>query len=183
MFQRGGKILVSIGSAQKEARAHAHMTQEELAYHLNMSRPAVANVERGYRKMPRDVMGKAVETLDCGFYAMAAAQEVLGRAWIPKLDGVDLHRSAVREKVLEELQEAIQEISSTSSVNQPEPGKHDDLREVLIESIEAITCLAHFVAVYCKEYGLSWSELWTEHHRKLESNGYLKKKSATKGAR
>lgn len=165
---------MGVGTLQAEARKEAGITQQDFANEINLSRPMVAAIETERRRMPRDVMKKAVETLDCGFYAMEAAQEVLGEAWITKLDNMDLHRSAVREKAIEELQEVMKEIAATSSVSPPGTGQHEQLKTVLIESIDAIVCLSHFVAVYCKDYGLSWTELWTEHRRKLVERGYLK---------
>lgn len=167
---------MSLGTVQKESRKEIGLTQEAFGKRVNLSRSMVADIETGRRKMPRDVIRKAVETLDCGFYAMEAAQEVLGEVWISRLDNVDLHRSAVREKVLEELEEALKEISAVRSADLPEPEKRDDLKEVMLESIDAIVCLAHFVAVYCKEYGLSWTDVWREHRRKLEQRGYIRKR-------
>jgi transcriptional regulator with XRE-family HTH domain len=166
---------VGIGSAQKQARAHAGMTQEELAYHLNMSRPAVANVERGYRKMPRDVMGKAAETLDDGFYAMETAQEVLGEGWIPVLNNVDLHRSAVKEKMLEEIQEAMDQMAVTSMVEPPGPDRRKEIEQLLLECIDVIVGLNHYVAVLCREYAISWFGIWRLYHKKVRDRGYLKK--------
>ncbi|OYD07895.1 helix-turn-helix domain-containing protein [Paludifilum halophilum] len=174
---------MTLGVVQKQSRNEAGVTQQELGQELNLSRSMISEIEAGRRKMPRDVVRKATKLLDDGFYAMAAAQEVLGEGWIPKLDGVDLHRSAVREKALEELQEAMEQISATSSVNRPDRGRHDDIKDTLIESIDVIVCLSHLVAVYCQEYGLSWTDMWREHRRKLEERGYIKKKSAPKGAR
>jgi hypothetical protein len=137
----------------------------------------IAEIEAGRRRMPRDVAKQAVETLDCGFYALESAQAILGDAWIPKLNNVDLHRSAVREKALEELQEAMDQLAVTSSVNEPDPNSRDEVKAVLIESIDAIVCLCHLVAVYCKEYGFSWVGMWREYHRKAEKRGYMKKEN------
>lgn len=173
---------MGVGILQAEARKEAGITQQDFADEINLSRPMVAAIETERRRMPRDVMRKAVETLDCGFYAMEAAQEAVGQAWVTKLDNVDLHRSAVREKAIEELQEVMKEITATSSVNPPEPGQHEQVKTVLIESIDAIVCLSHFVAVYCKEYGVSWTQMWREHRQKLIQRGYLKKKAPLKGA-
>jgi transcriptional regulator with XRE-family HTH domain len=167
---------MSLGTVQKESRKEIGLTQEAFGKRVNLSRSMVADIETGRRKMPRDVMRKAVETLDCGFYAMEAAQEVLGEVWISHLDNVDLHRSAVREKVLEELDEALKEITAVRSSDLPKSEKRGKLKEVMLESIDAIVGLTHFVAVYCKEYGLSWSDVWREHRRKLEQRGYIRKR-------
>lgn len=39
------------------------------------------------------------------------------------------------------------------------------------------------IAVACEDFGLSVTGLYTEHREKLESRGYVQKKSRTKAAR
>ena len=173
--------MTEFGTVQKEARKHADYTQEQFALELNLSRPALANIETGRRRMPRDRIKVANEVLDDGFYTMASVQEVLGEAWIPVLDGVDLHRSAVREKAIEEIREVMDEIKATSMVNQPNPKRQEEVENLLMECIDAIVCLTHLVAVICREFQISWVGMWREYHRKAETRGYLKKKKRPGG--
>lgn len=173
--------MTEFGTVQKEARKQADYTQEQFALELNLSRPALANIESGRRRMPRDRMKVANEVMDDGFYAMATVQEVLGETWIPVLDGVDLHRSAVREKAIEEIREAMDQITATSMVNQPDPKRRDEVQNLMMECIDVIVCLTHLVAVICREFGISWVGMWREYHRKAEEQGYLKKKKRHRG--
>lgn len=172
---------MEFGTVQREARKHADFTQEQFAVEINLSRPALANIETGRRRMPKDRIKVANETLDDGFYAMASVQEVLGDTWIPVLDGVDLHRAAVKEKAIEELREAMDEITATSMVNRPDPKRREEIQHLLMECIDVIVCLTHLVAVICREFGISWVGMWREYHRKAEKQGYLKKKKRPGG--
>jgi hypothetical protein len=47
------------------------------------------------------------------------------------------------------------------------------IRTAIIECIEAITALTHYVAVLCKEYAFSWLAMWREHRQKLKDSKYL----------
>lgn len=170
---------MSIGERIQEARLASELTQEQLALDFHLSKQMVSHVERGRRKLPKDVMPKAIETLDCGFVAVAAASEVTGGAWVTKLDGdhVDLHRSSVRAKTEEELHEALNAISSVCVANHPSGMKEEDrrqLEEALIQAIDAITALTHYVSVICRDYRFSWNKLWKIHRSKLKARKFIK---------
>ncbi|MED0738918.1 helix-turn-helix transcriptional regulator, partial [Aneurinibacillus thermoaerophilus] len=112
---------MALGERLKEARDAAEMTQLEFGFEVNMSRSAIGMIEIDKRKLPREVTKKAVEVLDDGFFAMAAAEEAVGYSWVPKLDGeaVDLHRASVTMKTQEELHEALEAIRRVCVVNHP----------------------------------------------------------------
>lgn len=162
---------MSLGTVQAEERG-SRVTQKELANRLNLSRSMVAEIERGNRRLPRDVAPRAVQTLDSGFYAMEVASEMTGGSWVMKLNNVDLHRSAVKEKSLEELDEAIVRLRGMSLANKSIDTK--ELKSLLLELLDVIVATSHLVAVVCKEYSISWVGLWREHRQKLKAKGYLK---------
>lgn len=169
---------MSLGTVQKEARQE-YMTQQELAEKLHLSRSMIAEIEAGRRRLPKDVAPKAVEILDCGFYAMEVAREMTGGSWVAKLNGenVDLHRASVKAKTQEELYEALEAINGICVANKPESMKEQErikLEEAMIQAIDAIVALSHYVAIVCKEYGFSWLQLWRKHFMKLLKNGYVK---------
>jgi transcriptional regulator with XRE-family HTH domain len=170
---------MSVGSALKEARESREGTQEQLALDLNISRQLVSHIETGRRKLPEDIAPKSTERLDCGFYSMEVAHEMTGGSFVGKLNGdqVDLHRSSVKAKALEELEEAIHHIRDICLVNRPDQSdkeQQEQLKQVLIECVDVIVCLSHFVAVICKEYGISWVRIWKDHKLKLKARKYLK---------
>lgn len=163
----------------QEAREAAHLTQEQLAFHFNLSKQMISHIERERRKIPEDVAPKSTQTLDCGFYAMELAHQFTGGAFVTKLDGdqVDLHRSSVKAKAMEELEEAMQHLQNISLVNLPDKTdeqKREKLKVMLIECIDVIVCLSHFCAVICKEYSISWVQIWKDHRLKLKARKYLK---------
>jgi len=157
------------------------VTQKELGQQLHLSRSMIAEIEAGRKRLPRDVARKAVETLNCGFYAIEVAAELAGIS-IGKLDGdsIDLHRSSLKEKSLEELQEAISQISATSLSRKPDRFDRvarDEIFKVIEESMDVVVVLMNFIASICREYGFSWNDVWQSERRKLEAKGYKKKKA------
>ncbi|MBN2909128.1 helix-turn-helix transcriptional regulator [Polycladomyces sp. WAk] len=169
---------MSVGIVQREARMGAGVTQKELGRRLHLSRSMIAEIEAGRKRLPRDVAKKAVETLNCGFYALEVAAELTGIG-IGKLDGdsIDLHRSALKEKSLEELQEAISQISATSLSRKPDrldQMARNEISKVIEESMDAVVVLMNFIASICQEYGFSWNDVWQKERRKLEAKGYKK---------
>jgi transcriptional regulator with XRE-family HTH domain len=178
MSLRRRKDDMSVGVVQKEARRASGVTQKELGRRLHLSRSMIAEIEAGRKRLPRDVARKAVEILNCGFYALEVAAEIAGIG-IGKLDGdsIDLHRSALKEKSLEELQEAMTQISATSLSKKPDRIDRiarDEIYKVIEESMDAVVVLMNFIASICQEYGFSWKEVWQKERRKLEAKGYKK---------
>lgn len=171
---------MALGERMREARDAAEMTQLEFGFEVNMSRSAIGMIEIEERKLPKEVSRKAVEVLDDGFFSMAAAEEAVGHSWVPKLDGeyVDLHRSSVAKKAEEELNEALEAIGRMCLVNHPKSmDKHGraELREALLQVVDAIVALSTYAAVICREYSLSWVKLWRDHRKKLKERGYVKR--------
>ncbi|KZE66720.1 hypothetical protein AWM68_20375 [Fictibacillus phosphorivorans] len=168
-----------LGNALARARNWKGLTQEQLSLNLPMSREALSKAETGARKIPKDLRPILAKELDYPFYSMAVALEDTGGAWVPELNGdkVDLHRSSVRSKTIEELQEAIDAISGVCLVNHPEyiqEHERHQLKKALMEAIDAIIALTHFVGIICLEYGFSWLGLWKEQRLKLKAKGFVK---------
>lgn len=169
----------SVGQALRESRTSFGMTQTELSEELLVSRSVIAMAETGKREFPSDVIPFAVSKLDCGFLAMEVAANYTGGAFVSKLDGdsVDLHRSSVKQKTIEELTEAIDSIQRGCIANKPESissYQRQELEMSLLQAIDAIVALTHYVAVICREYSFSWTSLWRKHNQKLKTNGYVK---------
>ncbi|WP_342435961.1 helix-turn-helix transcriptional regulator [Paenibacillus sp. FSL L8-0436] len=159
VMQRKGDTLANAGRA-----AHVDGSQ-------------IGKIVKGTRKASRPVMKAAVEHYDDGQLFLAAAAEVTGGAFTPWLDNVDLHRASVLFKSLEEIQEvrdasSIAPISKTNAqINETE---RQQIKRLLMETVEAITALTHLAAAICKEYSFSWLATWKEHRAELKSKKYLK---------
>lgn len=151
--------------------------QQKVASELNIARETLSKYENGRSKIPADIGRKLTKKYDNPKFAITLRNEYTGTGtrW---LDGpnVDLHRSAVKEKTLEEMNEAIEQLEKTSLVKPLRNVQHfeiQDLENVLDELVEAQTAIDHLVAIVCMDAGISYVDLWDKHYRSLASNGYL----------
>lgn len=137
----------------------------------------IGKIVKGSRKASRPVMKAAVEHYDDGQLYLAAAAEVTGGASAPWLDNVDLHRANVLFKTVEEMKEVLEAsgrapISKTNE--QITESERNQIKQLLMETVEAITALTHLAAVLCKEYSFSWLGTWKEHRAELKAKKYMK---------
>ncbi|ETT45248.1 transcriptional regulator [Paenibacillus sp. FSL R7-269] len=143
----------------------------------NVDGSLVGKIVKGSRKASEPVMKAAAEKYDDGQLFLAAAAEVTGGAFTPWLDNVDLHRASVLFKTLEEMREVLDAsglapISKTNAqINESE---RQQIKRLLMETVEAITALTHLAAAICKEYSFSWLETWKEHRAELKLKNYMK---------
>lgn len=180
----GVKKIMKTGrtaNAVKSARKEAGFTQQQLSFETFESRENVSHVENGRHKAQPNITKYFVEEHNNPFVAMEAAAEYT--SWGPtKLDGpaADLYRTTVLVKIQEELEEAQQAIEIAAKKLTITPSHLESVdRQVLEKSIQecidVITASNHYVAVLCKEYGISWTKMWTQHKVKLIKRGFLKK--------
>lgn len=169
-----------VSEAIKEARLKNNLTQEELGQMGYISLKTVSAIECGRRNIAPDVLGEITRKLDNPRLYMEAADEITGGVFgVPWLNGenVDLHRASVKEKVVEELEEAISAISNIKVMNNPKACKEEQLNKIyksIEEVIDVYVAAAHYVAVMCDEYGFNIKSLFQEQRRKLIKNGYLR---------
>lgn len=143
----------------------------------NVDASQIGKIVKGTRKASRPVMKATVEHYDDGQLSLAAAADVTGGAFAPWLDNVDLHRASVLFKTIEEMEEVLDAsghapISKTN--DQINDTERQQIKRLLMETIEAITALTHLAAVLCKEYSFSWLGTWKEHRAELKVKKYLK---------
>ncbi|GGA31362.1 hypothetical protein GCM10011384_21060 [Psychrobacillus lasiicapitis] len=159
----------------KEMRGE--QTQLSLGLDINLTRETVSKYENGRSKVPSDISRTLVNKYDNPKFAMTIRNEYTGTG--PKwLDGpnVDLHRSSVKEKTLEELREALETLESFSlakPLKKLQLFERQLLERVLDELVEAQTAIDHMVAVVCKEADISYTGVWDKHYRSLASAGYI----------
>lgn len=143
----------------------------------NVDGSQVGKIVKGSRRASKPVMRAAIEHYDDGQLTLAAAADVTGGAFAPWLDNVDLHRASVLFKTIEEMQEVLEAsgqapISKTNEqINETE---RQHIKQLLMETVEAITALTHLAAAICKEYSFSWLGTWKEHRAELKAKQYMK---------
>ncbi|MDR9857840.1 XRE family transcriptional regulator [Paenibacillus sp. VCA1] len=145
------------------------------AAHVDAS--LIGKIVKGTRKPTKEVMASTTKHYDDGQLYIAAAGEVTQGASVPWLNNVDLHKSSVHIKTLEEIQEALDSLQRAPITKTKEQLAEADMKQIkltLMECVEAITALTHYVAILCKEYCFSWMGVWKEHRAYLKSKKYLK---------
>lgn len=165
------------GPALEQALKRSGDTREKAGLIVHADASLVGKIAKGTRKPSHPVMKAAAEHYDDGQLFLAAAAEVTGGAFTPWLDNVDLHRASVLFKSLEEIQEVrdasgLAPISKTNEqINEAE---RQQIKLLLMETVEAITALTHLAAAICQEYSFSWLATWKEHRAELKAKHYMK---------
>lgn len=168
---------MSVGSVLKETRGKD--SQLKLSMNVDVSRESVSKYETGNVKLPTDVSQKVMQKYDNPWFAFEIEYEYTAGSGVKKLDGknIDLHRSSVKAKTEEELEEALVALKNVSVVNKPEATNQIEkqkIEEALLQVIDAIYAAKHCVAILSKEYGFSWLKLWQVQFKKLVQRGYVR---------
>jgi hypothetical protein len=115
---------------------------------------------------------------------MSMARRITGGMSAPYLNGIDNHRLACINKLVEELQEVIDIVADNmelliraQSANDFQVGEKERVETMMIETIEAITAAENTLARLSRTYDISLADLWDRHQEKLVEKGYLKKEN------
>lgn len=171
---------MGVSEALRDAREYKGWTQGQVATRCNISLSAISKAENGERKTPRCATKEIINTLDDGLLALAMMEEALEVPFITVLDGpnVDLHRSSVKDKTIEELTEALELVKMISLSDVPQfanESKRRELRKCMDHLVDSVFASVHYIAVVCREYpGMSFTGVWEDHRVKLKSRGYVR---------
>lgn len=169
-----------LGNVIKEAREEKGFTQKELGEASCLSHKTISAIETSRRAVTQENLKNICNELNNPMVYMEAINEVCGDAFsLQWLDGdaADLHRSSVKDKVIEEFDEAIRAIKLTKIYNMPQTCNNEDLKLVIKsiqETIDVYKGSAIYIAVMCREYGLDITEMFKIQKQKLINKGYLK---------
>lgn len=164
------------GRALGEMLERSGDTRGKVGRVVHVDPSLIGKIVKGSRRPSKEVMRDTAQHYDDGQLYIAAAGEVTGGAFAPWLDNVDLHRASVLFKTVEEMKEVLvasteAPISKTNEqINEEE---RQQIKRLLMETVEAITALTHLAAVLCKEYSFSWLGTWKEHRAYLKSKKYM----------
>lgn len=159
------EVLKRTGETRTKAGAAAHVDAS-----------LIGKIVKGTRNPSKEVMSSTTEHYDDGQLYIAAAGEVTKGAFVPWLNNADLHKSSVHLKTLEEIREVTEALMKAPITKTKEQLLEADMKQIkltLMECVEAITALTHYVAILCKEYRFSWTGVWKEHRAYLKSKKYL----------
>lgn len=169
-----------IGAAIKEARELKGITQKNLAEDSFLSPKTISAIETGRRALTHENLKIICSELDDPRVYVEAVNEICGNVFsINWLDGdaADLHRASVKEKVIEELSEAIRAINLTKIYKNPKSCDECDIENIkcsVQETIDVFNATAIYIAVICREYSLDIREMFNIQKEKLIKRGYIK---------
>lgn len=168
-----------IGTVIKEAREFNGITQKDLGKESLLSPKTISAIETGRRDITNENLKIICKELNDPRLYFEAASEITGDVFaIHWLNGnVDLHRACVKDKVVEELCEAVKAINLTQIYKQPTCCTAEDKKEVeksIQETIDVFNATAIYIAVMCREYSLDIKEMFRIQKEKLLKRGYLK---------
>ncbi|WP_176142523.1 MULTISPECIES: helix-turn-helix domain-containing protein [Halobacillus] len=152
-------------------------SQQQLSIDMYQSREYISKQENGERKIPPAATKHFIGKYNDPWLALEAANEYIG--WgILQLNGpaADNHRSSVRLKLEEELNEALESIMKVKVAKNPEyvqSMEFQDIRRSAMEVTDVIHASVIYLATVCETYNVSWLQLWEEHHTKLRSKKYV----------
>ncbi|OWA36741.1 transcriptional regulator [Saccharibacillus sp. O16] len=165
------------GKALEETLKRSGDTRGMVGRIIHVDPSLVGKIIKGSRKPSHEVMRETARHYDDGQLYIAAAGEVTDGAFAPWLDNVDLHRASVLFKTVEEMREVLAasgEAPISKTNDQISEEERQQIKRLLMETVEAITALTHLAAVLCKEYSFSWLGTWKEHRAELKAKKYIR---------
>ncbi|MFB5189039.1 helix-turn-helix domain-containing protein [Alicyclobacillus fastidiosus] len=165
-----------IPHALKISRTSRGMRQGDVP--VPYSQQMVSAIEQGKREIAPDMAPRFAEALDHPAMYMELARELTGGYGPAWLDGpnVDTHRASIRERCLEEMEEAMDFIRKSPASTLPSvetDADHKRRYEHLLQCFDAIVALHNYVGSQCIEYGFSMMRLSQDHYNKLKSRRYV----------
>lgn len=168
------------GTIIKEVRESKGITQQGLGQVSFLSDSTISAIETGRRALTQENLKIICKELDDPKLYFEAASEITGDVFsFHWLDGeaADLHRASVKEKIIEELSEAIRAINLTKVYKNPKSCNEAEIENIICsiqETIDVFNASAIYVAVMCREFNLDIKEMFKTQKQKLISRGYLK---------
>ncbi|WP_411680456.1 helix-turn-helix domain-containing protein [Clostridium thailandense] len=169
-----------LGTIIREVREHKGMTQEVLGQVSFLSDSTISAIETGRRALTQENLEIICKILDDPRLYFEVASKITDNVFnFYWLDGeaADLHRASVKEKIIEELDEAIKAIALTKTYKNPTTCNDDDIKNItksIQETIDVFNASAIYIAVMCREFNLDIKELFNAQKKKLINRGYLR---------
>lgn len=169
----------AVAIAARDAMQNRGVSQSDIARAINRHRTYVSHIVNG--RVPRDaeVLRALAAELDDGRLYKALHEALASVAFVHRwLDGdmVDLHRSSVKAKALEELEEAITALRGFCVANKPRREDIDKARDLIHELLGAECAIETLVSVLCDEYGMSPSEEYQRFNETMQAKGYQRRR-------
>lgn len=170
---------MSIGKMIADARKRKGMTQNDLAFVTNYSREMIAKMENGTRKIQKETLPQISQSIDDPQFFFESWSYSAGVVSIPYFNGdyIDQHPVSMKMLVEKETHEAFQAIEQ---INWFKPAKahteaeREDIKKLLIETLDAAASMINLVALICKEYKFSMKDIFQTWKMTLKIRKYNK---------
>lgn len=168
--------------ALRAERVAAGVSQRELARRIGVAETTVRAYEASRREIPADIASACVRALNSPRLRAVRCHEcqvnLLAPAW---LDLVDDHPQVVRDKLAEELAEALAALEAVTLINRrtAESLTLEDrraLQHAIGQLQDLPAALMMMFAVLERQFGFSHQALAAGMHRKLRARGYTSSK-------
>ena len=173
----------AVAVAVRDVRTKRGIRQDDIARLAHVHRTYISHVENGRVPDNPEVLRTLAQELDCAWLHKALHETLATLVFVHrKLDGenVDLHRSSVKAKTLEELEEAIEALKGFDTVNKPghitDQQREEIIEGLMMQLLGAENAIETLVAVLCEEYGISPSEVYERFNRRMQDKGYQRKR-------
>jgi len=169
----------------REQREQINLSQDEMAKRLSLARSTYSAYERNQRRIPEDVINKAVKEFDnikiIAEYSFDQGIEFFN---VPLLDNVDTYPHVVIDALIEESREMIAALFKIKSVIknkiQADQLSKEDIKQLMVHEEQVGDLYAalkmHFVTM--QKYGINVKDVERRCLTKLRNKGFIKKEKA-----
>lgn len=172
-----------LGQIMREERLRRQMSQAELARACAVDRSTVSNYELGNSPIPKDVLCRAIRVLKSPrLQAQVCFECSANLMTMPYLDRVDMHPMTVRDKVMQELEEAHKALEDLNLVNKLDKSQLTDedfaaLEHAAEQLADLFAAMHTQFAVWQERYDLDVDAAALRAYEKLFERGYATRQS------
>ncbi len=174
MIEKSAKV----GNAIKLLEKNEELTNDQLAFDLNVSPQMVSHMKNDRRVMQKDVAQAAITTYDNPEFISTLIREFSNGYTTPVLSGknIERHRLSLAVSAVKEMNDAIQALKNLTLVKPPETlgsNEKEEIREIYNEIHEATIFADNLLMQFERDYGISKKKQIKENTPRWKARGWL----------
>lgn len=172
------KKSANVGNAIKVLEKDEDITNDQLAFDLNLSPQMVSHMKNDRRVMQQDIARESVAMYDNPRYTMGILHEFSDGFAVPMMDGkaVDWHRLsllAMLKKQFEEALEALKEVDFTKPPQAMEKHERELMVSAFDEILDARLSLENWLIQLQEDYNISIKKRMKAMTPRWKARGWL----------
>lgn len=172
------KKSANVGNAIKVLEKDEELTNDQLAFDLNLSPQMVSHMKNDRRVMQQDIARESIAIYDNPRYTMEILHEFSDGFAVPMMDGkaVDWHRLsllAMLKKQFEEALEALKEVDFTKPPQAMEKHERELMVKAFDEILDARLSLENWLTQLQEDYGISIKKRMKAMTPRWKARGWL----------